>query len=93
MKKYASMKYDTLEVDRKQKAVLIGGVRKKMSFKYLNWPHDKLGSSGDVAFEQIADPTIATSGVSLERLGWSGWPPEPFVQLDFSLLKRRNIEH
>lgn len=59
----------------------------------LNRPLDKLGNSGDVAFEQIADPTIATQGVSSERLEWSGWPPGPFVQLDFTLLKRRNTEH
>lgn len=92
MEKHASVKYDTLEVDRKQKAVWTEGVGKVVLFQYLNWPRDKLGSSGNVALEQIADPAAATQGVALERLGWSGWSPGPFAQLDFTLLKRRNTE-
>lgn len=56
-----------------------------MLFQYLNWPHGKLGSRGGVALDQIADRAAATQGVAVERLGWSGWSPGPFVRLDFTL--------
>lgn len=93
MEKHASVKCDILEIGRKQNALWIEEVGKVMPFKYLNWLQDKLESSGDIALEQIDDLAAATQGVALERLGWSGWSPGPFVQLDFTLLKRRNTEH